>query len=174
MTNAYIGEIILFAGNFNPRSWARCDGQLLAISQYSALFSLLGTTYGGDGRSTFALPDMRGRVATGVGTGPGLSTRQQGSRSGSETHTLNINEIPAHTHTQRGSSKPPTQNTASGASLASGDITTPMENIYAASNGDVPLSATGLAGGSQSHTNLQPILAVNFIICLQGIFPSRN
>ncbi len=173
---AFLGEIKMFAGNFAPRSWALCDGQLLSISQNSALFSILGTTYGGDGRTTFALPDMRGRVSIHPGTGPGLSRKTLGQRGGSETVTLTSGQMPAHSHTaitnadttvassDRPENKLPARNAAA----------TPQygENM----NGTLSSTAVsvGNTGGSQAHTNVQPYLVVNYIICLQGIYPSRN
>jgi len=168
----YLGEIRMFAGNFAPRGWAFCEGQLLPISQNTALFSLLGTTYGGDGRTTFALPDLRGRVPIHAAQGPGLSNRNLGEKGGEETHILTTNEIPSHTHQLRGDSL-----------VASTDMPTnsaPARNAGGIpSYGDTPdIDMSGAAiqftGGGQGHNTMQPYLAVNFIIALQGIFPSRN
>ncbi len=168
----YIGEIKMFAGNFAPRGWALCDGQLLSISQYTALFSILGTTYGGDGRTTFALPDLRGRTPIHAGRGPGLSTRQLGQNGGEENHTLTINEMPSHTHQLRGDSL-----------IASTDSplnATPARNAGGIpSYGDPPdVNMSGNAiqstGGGLPHNTMQPYLTVNFIIALEGIFPPRN
>ncbi len=168
-----IGTIWMFGSNFAPRNWALCDGQLLAISQFSALFSILGTTYGGDGRTTFGLPAMRGRVPMHAGNGPGLSNRPLGQRSGVENVTLTTNQIPSHTH--------PTQiqvnNTDGEEDTVSGKI---LSNNPGAYNED-PVAGQflggvngGAAGGNQSHTNVMPFGTVNFVICLTGIFPSRN
>lgn len=180
----FLGQITIFAGNFAPRGWALCDGQLLPISQYSALFSILGTTYGGDGRTTFALPDLRGRAPIHAGTGPGLSTRQLGSRSGQETHTLTILEMPSHNHLASSVSKLHGLNTngdddilAPGASLASGaeiyNTSTPPNTEL--NSQSVSTATTVLnQGGNQAHNNMQPYLAINYIIALVGVFPSRN
>jgi microcystin-dependent protein len=173
MADPFIGEIKIFAGNFAPRGWALCDGQLLAISQNSALFSLLGTIYGGDGRTTFALPDMRGRIPVHGGSGPGLSNRTIGQKAGSENETLSIAQIPAHTHTARALDKP-------------GDRTTPESAYWAASSSgspdysdqqpDVNMNTNSVteSGGSQPHSNIMPYLCVNFIIALFGTYPSRT
>lgn len=175
----YIAEIRLFAGNFAPRGWAFCAGQILTISQNTALFALLGTTYGGNGQTTFALPDLRGRVAVGPGAGPGLPSINLGQMSGEPTHTLIITEMPAHNHA--------TQTTARAASAS--DTTAPTnafpgassnrDNIYSAAtdttlNPNAVAVTVGIAGGSQPHNNMQPYLGMNYIICMEGIFPSRN
>ena len=177
-----IGEVRIFAGNFAPRSWALCHGQLLPISQNQALFSILGTTYGGDGRTTFALPDLRGRVAVSQGNGPGLSDYRLGQRGGVETVTLNTTQIPSHTHIMTGgvsvsvNTEGATTNEGAGNTLGAGSIifnaNAPEagENI----NGVTSTLAAGNTGGNQSHENRQPYLAVNYIIALQGVFPSRS
>ncbi len=178
-----IGEIRMFAGNFNPRSWALCHGQLLPISQNQALFSILGTTYGGDGRTTFALPDLRGRVAISPGNGPGLSDYRLGQRGGAENVTLNTQQIPSHNHGLTGGVKVTVNtDTATGTDGGGATLGSAGANIY---NGSAPedgedlngvssnLAATN-TGGGQSHTNIQPFLAVNYIIALQGVFPSRS
>lgn len=182
-----LGQIMMFAGNFAPRGWALCDGQLLAISQNTALFSILGTTYGGDGRTTFALPDLRGRAPIHAGTGPGLSTRQLGSRSGQETHTLSIIEMPSHNHLATSASKFNGQSAAgdddsisTGATLASGSSS--GSEIFSGSapntemNANSVITTTTIAnqGGNQGHNNMQPYLTINYIIALQGLFPTRN
>lgn len=165
----FLGQIVMFGGNFAPRGWAFCDGQLLSIAQNTALFSLLGTTYGGDGRTTFGLPDLRGRVPMHPGNGPGLTPRQLGQKAGAETHTLNVNEIPSHNHPiaakEEGNIDDPTNN------FIAGDGTTAF-----GTTSDVTLSnnAVGNTGLNLPHNNLQPFQCVNFIIALQGIFPSRN
>ena len=171
MSDPFVGEIRMFAGNFAPRNWAFCDGQLLAISQNDALFSLLGTTYGGDGRTTFGLPDLQGRVPVHAGSGPGLSNRPLGSKSGSESVTLGSTQLPSHTHALQGS----------------GDAATtpdPSGNVFARSSGDaygsdfsasnMNAAAVGGSGGGQAHTNLMPSLVVNVIVALFGIYPSRS
>lgn len=177
----YMGIIKIFAGNFAPKGWAFCNGQLMNISQFSALFSLLGTTYGGDGRVTFALPDLRGRVPVGPGTGPGLPTVNLGEVDGQTTHTLIQSEIPAHIHTFAVNSGNSTQNGAtSGATIAtpgamSGRTFTPTMG-FNTSNPDTGLNAASItpAGGSQPHNNMQPYLGINYIICLEGLYPPRN
>lgn len=169
----FIGEIRVFAGNFAPRGWALCNGQLLPIMQNTALFSLLGFYYGGDGRSTFALPDLVDRAAIQAGMGPGLSERFQGEAGGAADITLTQNEIPAHTHqlTASGASASSTQ--ANGKLLASVNAPNPP---YHEPNGLVPMGAGALqpAGGGQPHENRQPYLKLTFIIALQGVFPPRS
>ena len=172
MDNPSLGEIVLFAGNFAPRGWAFCNGQLLPISGNGALFALLGTTYGGDGTTNFALPDLRRRAPVCVGTGPGLSPYALGSITGTETETLTAAQIPSHAHNLQASSNPPTQNAAAGASLASGDRVTPMNNIYTTGNTNVSMTpTTGNAGGNSSHNNMQPYLTLNYIIAITGVVP---
>lgn len=160
----------MFGGNFAPRGWAFCNGQLMPISQNSALFSILGTTYGGDGQTTFALPDLRGRVAVGQGQGPGLSSVSLGQAAGTETVTLTTAELPAHSHTVQmpASTGAQTSNRPTGAYQASG-------NAYSSSTNTTMAAATSaLSGSSQPHSNLPPYLGVTFIIAVQGTFPSRN
>ena len=167
----YLAEIRMFAGNFSPRNWSFCAGQLLPIAQNTALFSLLGTTYGGDGRTTFALPDYRGRVPLSPGQGPGLSLYREGQRGGQETVTLNITQIPSHNHAvYPGASGTPGVTNPANAYPA--DIGQPVYG--AASSGNMGEATVTNTGGNQSHTNIQPYLAVYFIICVSGIFPSRN
>jgi len=174
----FIGQIIMFGGNFAPRGWAFCNGQLLAISQNQALFSILGTTYGGDGRTTFGLPDLRGRVAMHPGTGPGLTPRRPGEKTGVEAVTLTANEIPSHTHPATVNAVAPagTSNDASNNFWA--DDAGVSSATYHAGPANIKMNADAVqidsAGGNQSHTNLQPSQCVNFIISLQGIFPSRS
>lgn len=189
----FIGQIIQFGGNFEPRGWAFCDGRLLPISQYSALFSILGTTYGGDGRTTFALPDLRGRVPIHHGKGPGLSDYRLGQKGGQENVTLNITQIPSHSHNAQTARIQGdvivgvTDNTA--------NTQEPKESLLSKTNGNVAynsfkddisgklagvshdLNLTGQVsntGGNLSHENRQPYTCINFIIALQGIFPSRS
>ncbi len=161
----------MFGANFAPRSWAFCDGQLLPIAGNSALFSLLGTVYGGDGRTTFALPDMRGRLPMNFGTGPGLSPRQIGQRGGTEKVTLIANQMPAHKHAQQGSTDQALTRDPAGKVTADAEFTMYSDS---APNTAMSTEAIGDAGGDQPHTNLMPFLVVNFIIALQGVFPSRN
>lgn len=183
----FLGQITIFAGNFAPLGWALCNGQLLAISQNNALFSIIGTTYGGDGRTTFALPDLRGRAPIHAGTGPGLSTRQLGSRSGQETHTLNTLEMPSHNHIANSSSKfhaqsaPGDDDTISpGVTLASGSnsgsevFSSSAPNTEMNTNSVTTTTTTLNQGGNQAHNNMQPYLTINYIIALQGLFPQRN
>lgn len=172
MSEPFVGEIRMFAGNFAPRGWAFCDGQLLAVSQNDALFSLLGTIYGGDGRTTFALPDLRGRIPIHAGTGPGLSPRRLGAKFGTEEETLTVNQIPSHDHSLRASSDPATLPNPQNTVLGTG-------NVIEMFSGDPPdedmaTQAITNVGGSQSHINLMPFLCVNFIIALFGIYPSRQ
>ncbi len=170
----FLGEIIMFGGNFAPRGWALCDGQLLPISQYSALFSILGTTYGGDGRTTFGLPDLRGRVPVHAGNGPGLSDRRLGGKGGTETNTLTTGQLPSHTHNQMASSNGPDVKSPTGAFLPT--IGRSGEETYASAAGTAtPMGgAIGHTGSNQAVNNVQPFQCVNFIIALQGVFPSRS
>lgn len=173
MSEPFVGEVRMFAGNFAPRGWAFCDGQLLAVSQNDALFSLLGTIYGGDGRTTFGLPDLRGRIPIHAGHGPGLSERRLGSKSGSEKETLTVNQMPSHGHAVRTSS-------------ATGVSDNPQGNLFGHGAGPAyvpgapsgamifPSEIMGNTGGSRSHTNLMPFLCIHFIIALFGIYPSRH
>ncbi len=172
MSEAFVGEIRMFAGNFAPRSWAFCDGQLLAISQNDALFSLLGTIYGGDGRTTFGLPDMRGRIPVHQGSGPGLTPRQLGLKTGSETVTVTTNQLPSHSHDFTASSAAGTANTAAGNYLAS----SASVRVYRPVGPNVSLNSGSVTntGGSQSHNNVGPFQCVHFIIALFGIYPSRS
>jgi microcystin-dependent protein len=174
----YLAEIRMFAGNFAPRGWAFCQGQILSIAQNTALFALLGTTYGGNGQTTFALPDFRGRVAVGTGQGPGLSNIDLGEVAGSPYITLLASNMPAHTHALNASVNGPTDNTASGNLLASQSRSNggTMPNVYATNSSPVAMGnlAIGISGGSQPFSIMQPYLGMNYIICLEGIFPSRN
>ncbi|KFE68251.1 phage tail protein [Hyalangium minutum] len=176
MSEPFLGEIRMFSGNFAPSGWALCDGQLLSIAQNSALFSILGTTFGGNGQTTFALPDLRGRVPMGWGQGPGLSPRTIGEQSGSETVTLIATQMPAHTHAMMANSGQGTQFTPEGAvSAAAVESTQQPLNLYSTTpNTTMSPQAIGIAGGSQPHQNMQPFLCISFIIALQGIYPSRG
>lgn len=177
MTQPYIGQIQPYAFNFAPKSWAFCNGQILPIAQNQALFSLLGTTYGGNGVSTFALPNLQSRVPMHMGPGLG-GTYVAGETAGEENVTLSYAQMPAHSHLFMGASVDATLNvTADGGLLATstGGGGQP-ENFYASDAAPQPLNpqTVGSTGGNQPHTNLQPYLAVNWCICLYGIFPSRN
>ncbi len=171
MSEPFLGEVRIFAGNFAPRGWAFCHGQLLPIASHSALFSLLGTIYGGDGRTTFALPDLRGRTPIGVGSGPGLTPRREGQRMGEERHTLTEPELPAHDHPLQASGEYPSTDDPANASLARQEF-----RGYAASNPTTTMRSGSVAnaGGGQAHNNMQPSLAMNYIIALVGLYPSRS
>ncbi|TPW76863.1 phage tail protein [Schumannella sp. 10F1B-5-1] len=177
MDEPFVGEIIAVGFNFAPRGWALCNGQLMPIAQNTALFSLLGTTYGGDGRTTFALPNLQGVSPIGVGQGPGLTYRGQGEQSGSESVTLIASEMPAHSHTARGVAAAGDQSSAAGAGWAEARSGRAIERGYAAPSAGATVTmsptAIGIAGGSQPHSNLAPYLTLNFIIALQGVFPQR-
>lgn len=172
MAEPFLSEIRIFSFNFAPKGWAMCNGQLLPINQNQALFSLLGTTYGGDGQTNFALPNLQGRVPVDNGTDPFGNPYTLGQRGGEPAHTLTVNELPAHVHT------------ATGAVTAIGNLPSPANNVWAA-NGASPYgpatdasvmnaAAVTATGGSQPHSNLQPYLVLVFCIALQGIFPSQN
>ena len=173
MSEPFLGQIRMFAGNFAPRGNAFCMGQILSIAQNTALFSLLGTTYGGNGQTTFALPDLRGRIPIHQGQGPGLSNRSLGQTGGIEQVTLTVNQIPPHSHPAK--------------SATGGNAVNPAGNYFSTDPGgnsagyhtahdgsSLSNTVVGLAGGSQPHQNLQPFLGISFIIALEGIFPSRN
>jgi microcystin-dependent protein len=168
MATPFLGQISLFGFNFAPRGWGRCDGQILPIAQNTALFSLLGTNYGGNGQTTFALPDLRGRVAIHQGQGPGLTNRDMGEVGGQETHTLIVTEIAAHSHLIACSNQDANDSNPVNAFPAAGGA------YQTASNATMNTGMGQLAGGSQPHNNMQPFLVVNFCIALEGIFPSRN
>lgn len=200
-----IGEVRMFGGNFAPLNWHYCDGSLLSISEYTPLYSIVGTTYGGDGVQTFAVPDLRSRIPVGTGQGVGLSTYVSGEKVGVEAVTLSQAQMPTHTHASTstggggavtGTGTLMASATAGGNSSPAGNVlgidTSGVANIYGAdtgtltpmssnaitlsnlSPGKLPVVALSGAGGSQPHDNLQPCLAVNFIICVLGVFPSRN
>ena len=176
-----IGEIRMFAGNFAPRTWAFCSNQLLPIAQNTALFSILGTTYGGNGQTTFALPDFRGRVAVGTGQGPGLANITLGQLSGTTSVTLTTGNMPAHTHPLTGTVSPQGNQGATGLSndpsnrrLAGTNIFTGAATDLATMAPAVSTLAIGVTGGSQPFSIMPPYLGMNYIICLFGIFPSRD
>ncbi len=171
-SDPFLAQITMFGGNFAPRDWALCDGQLLQIASNTAVFSLLGTTFGGDGRTTFGLPDLRGRVAIHPGRGPGLADRRLGQTGGAETHTLTAAQMPAHTHGLRAS------DTRGNSSDPTGHVNAVKSrtNIYSDAAPNVSMSSQAVAntGGGQAHNNMQPWLGINHIIALRGVFPSRN
>ncbi len=176
MSEPFIAEIRIFAGNFAPRGWAFCDGQLLPIAQNTALFSLIGTTYGGDGRSTTQLPDLQGRAPMHPGRGPGLTQRVLGQRGGVETETLSEAQMPNHNHTPSGSSD---EAEFDGESNPGGNLAGIVEGgkeAFGAATNLQPLSADAVAavGGGQAHNNMQPFNTLNYIIALVGLFPSRS
>jgi microcystin-dependent protein len=170
--NPFLGEIQIFAGNFPPIGWAFCQGQLLPISQYSALFSILGTTYGGNGTTNFALPNLQGCIPIHTGQGPGLSDRVLGETSGVETVTLLASEMPQHTHQLN-------------AIASAGDTTVPANNVLgenaggvnnykSSANNSMNANTVSTQGGGLPHNNMQPYLTLNFCIAFEGIFPSRG
>lgn len=175
----FIGQIIMFGGNFAPRGWAYCDGQLLPIDQNTALFSLMGTIYGGDGRTTFALPDLRGRSPVGPRSGPGLRNVRQGEKGGREVHTLSVNEMPSHSH-----------EATLHAELTEAHSNNPKNKLLAAPKADdyiyakpiakdnVPMDSGSIkvqnSGGNQSFSLHDPYIGINFIIALEGVYPARN
>lgn len=175
MADPFVAEIRILPFNFAPRGWAFCDGQLLPLSQNTALFSLLGTTYGGNGQTNFALPDLQGRAPMHPGQGPGLSLHDLGEESGSETVTLLNTELPAHTHTMRansgdGVSPTPASNVSSGPGAD--------RDLFLYKNGPpnatMRADAAGIAGSSLPHNNMMPYLTMNFCIALQGVYPPRT
>ena len=178
MSTPYLGQVYLFAGNFAPRNYAYCSGQLMNISQNSALFSLLGTYYGGNGTSTFGLPDLRGRIPVGQGQGPGLSNYTMGQQFGTENVTITQQTLPAHNHMLT------VTNLAAGAATPVNHIpaavTSPFLEMWVSdankTGNPIAMLPTALsqAGSSQPHNNVMPILAISMVIALQGIFPSRN
>jgi len=178
----YLGNVTVFAGNFAPRAWMFCQGQLLAIAQYDALFALLGTTYGGDGHNTFALPDLRSRVSVHAGQGPGLSSYILGEMSGTENVTLLSMNMPAHNHSLISMTVKQAVSTATTSGVndpqnaypAAGTVTYTTSSDGSAMGSYSSISSTPIAGGSQPVPILQPYLAMNYIIAVEGIFPSRN
>lgn len=165
----FIGMIIAFGGNFAPRGWAKCDGTLLSVSENQALFSILGTTYGGDGRTTFGLPDLRGRVPMHYGSGPGLTPRSLGEKDGSETVTLNVNNLPPHNHGIRASEEPNSTD-------PNGRLIAQTGTPAFGSDADATMAANACAntGSGTPVKNMQPSQCINYIIALTGTYPSRN
>lgn len=200
--DSLLGQIIMFAGTFAPRDWALCNGQILEISQHTALFSILGDTYGGNGRTTFGLPDLRGRVPMGSGVGIGLSPRVTGQRYGSENVTLSVAQMPAHSHSAETTISGSSVAAKLNASSAEGTSNVPLNNylampanisrssvnMYGSSadvemaNDAIEIDVSGLSGettvnqtgGNSAHDNIQPSLVMNYIICVNGVYPSRN
>jgi microcystin-dependent protein len=168
VSTPFLGEIRIFPYNFAPRGWAFCNGQILSISQNTALFSLLGTTYGGNGQTTFALPDLRGRVPNSSGQGPGLSSYTLGQVGGTETVTLTQSEMPSHNHGVNSTNADATSARPGGNFPAAGG------GYNSASSNTMAPTMIGNAGGSQPHSNVQPYLTLNYCIALTGIYPSRN
>jgi len=175
--DAYLGQIILFAGNYAPNGWLACNGQLLNINQYEALYSLLGTIYGGDGVTTFALPDLRSRIPVGQGQGTNLTSRTIAQTGGTESETLNSTQLPAHNHPFYASTNPATAFNPANTVLA----TAPTNTAYyfnepaGSTLGPVAFGPNALqsAGGNQPHENRMPITAINFLMCVEGIYPNR-
>ena len=174
MSEPFIAEVRIFAANFAPRGWAFCNGQLLPIAQNTALFSLIGTTYGGDGRTTTALPDLQGRAPMHPGRGPGLTSRRLGERVGVETVTLSEAQMPQHTHGLQGLPVPSSTNTPSNTTTFARSVGGKAYKENATANAPLDTGALLNAGGGQAHNNLQPFLAINFIIALVGLYPSRS
>lgn len=176
MSENFTGEIIMFGGTFSIHNWALCNGQIIGIVEQQALYSLLGSVYGGNGINTFALPEMRGRIPMGCGQGPGLSNRQIGMMIGSESVQLQEAELPVHTHRLQASSNPansisPVNSLIANVSNENGTFyeTEPFNNVLAMASGQV-----GSTGDGEAHLNMMPYSAVNFQICLTGTYPSRN
>ncbi|ADZ90534.1 phage tail protein [Marinomonas mediterranea] len=177
MAQGFIGEIRMFAGTFAPRDWAFCNGAVLGVNENPSLFSLIGSTHGGDGRSTFGLPEMRGRVPVGSGHGPSLTPRINGQRYGVESVELNISEMPSHNHPMQASTNPPTSPSPANSVTASPDSSGTPFGFYH-EFGD-PYTAfdsrvVDTAGNGEAHPNMMPYQSINFIIALKGIYPSRN
>lgn len=170
MSEYYVGEIRLFAGNFAPAGWAFCNGQLVSIAENETLYALIGTTYGGDGQTTFALPDLQGRSAVHAGNRPGVGTYVIGQRAGVETVTLTQQQLPSHSHTASYSAA------AGGTSPAQSRWAAQASNAYsdAAANATLAGDALAPSGGSQPHENMPPFVAISYIISLYGIFPTQN
>jgi microcystin-dependent protein len=180
MSQPYVGQIMMFAGNFAPAGWAFCAGQLMPISEYDTLFNLIGTTYGGDGQSTFALPDLRGRVPIHQGQGGGLSSYTMGQAAGSETVTLTVQQIPIHNHFLLANANAATgANPAANQTVAFENVNqSPMPYSYYPYDGSgqvtLPANSISPAGGNQPHENVQPIIVLNYCISLFGVYPSPN
>jgi microcystin-dependent protein len=181
MSTPFMGEIRMFAGNYAPKTWQFCNGQTLSIAQNSALFALLGTNYGGNGVSTFMLPDLRGRLPISMGQGPGLSNRVLGSPGGEESVTITSQTMPMHNHMLAVTTAGATLNTPNATSLPAAEIAPATGNFYAVNVGSpgptmghLNANTLGASGGNLPHSNLMPALCLSFIIAMQGLFPSRN
>jgi microcystin-dependent protein len=178
LTQPFLAEIRMFAGNFAPKGWALCSGQILQISQNTALFSLLGTTYGGNGTTTFALPNLGGQTPVGAGQGPGLSARSLGETGGEESVTLSPNQLPSHTHTASATNADGDQDnpgtTSRWGQAHIGRQSIPMYSASKGSGAAMGAGALAQTGAGQPHNNRHPYEALTFIIALQGVFPSRN
>ena len=176
MSDPFLGQVQIFGFDFAPKQWARCSGQMMNISQSTALFSLLGTVFGGDGKTTFGLPNFQGTAVCGIGQGPGLTPRISGETFGTETVSLISTEMPAHNHTMNVFG----QNTAAkrhGTPNANDALVSPTAGIFTAGgsvSGTFPIQTIGVAGGGLPHENRQPYLALNFCIALSGVYPSRT
>ena len=173
MADPFVAEIRIFPFNFAPRGWAACNGQILPLSQNTALFSLLGTTYGGDGKSNFALPNLQGRAPMQHGRGPGLSLRDLGERGGSETVTITESEVPAHSHSLKSGGDADSASPVSAAWTAG--TATPDQSLYGDATAAPGVMADAFSSnGAQAHNNMQPYLTVNFCIAMQGVYPPRS
>ena len=170
----FIAEIKIFAGNFAPRGWAFCNGQLLPIAQNTALFSLVGTIYGGDGRTSFGLPNLQGRGAMHPGNGPGLSSRRLGQAGGTETVTITALQMPEHSHQVFGTLAENDSSDASGNTFGANELGDAYRDTADVTMKTGAQGALSVVGGDQPHTNMQPFLTLNYIIALVGVFPSRN
>lgn len=174
MVDSFVGEIRIFAGSTAPTGWAFCNGDLLQVSQYQELYALVGTTYGGDGTTNFALPDLRGRVPIHKGSGPNLSPRALASKGGQETVSLNTTQIPSHSHTPRGSDTLANSDNPAGNVLAKRNQAFYKTNPTSTKIIALPSNVVDNTGSGTAHANMQPYLGVNFIISLQGVFPNQN
>jgi microcystin-dependent protein len=174
MSEPFIAEIRIFAGNFAPRSWAFCNGQLLPIAQNTALFSLIGTTYGGDGRTTTALPNLKGRAPMHPGRGPGLTSRRLGQKGGAETITLTESQMPQHSHPLQAVTQPASTSYPSSSTALARSVNGYSYKTGATADSSMNTGALLPAGGGQAHNNIQPFLTTNFIIALAGLYPSRD
>ncbi len=176
MSDPFIGEILMAGFNFAPPGFALCDGQILPINQNQSLFSILGTTYGGDGRTTFGLPELRGRLPLHQGAGPGLSTRNIGSKPGTEDVAITEAQMPSHTHELQGTTEQADTEPSGGGDPTGRVLADASVFVYSAlaPDSDFDASTVSDTGGGGGHSNIMPFLCVNFIIALQGVFPSRN
>ena len=172
MSEPFLAEVRIFAGNFAPRGWAFCEGQLIAISQNTALFSLLGTTYGGNGQTTFGLPNLQGRAPMHPGQGPGLTDRWLGEQGGTASETLTQTELPFHTHAMKYNKTVAGDSNSPAGKLFAKSVV-PIASVFSSSPPDTAIGSSTAAGNSQPHNNMQPYLGVSYIIAMQGIFPPR-